>query len=138
MVMLLLFGRRVGLLQVTAVVALVMLLWSESLSSTDIWSPYYRISYSQSGGDTYAVNVNGIPHQNIIPASKLQKVYSLPYQHAPGNPLNNVLIIGAGTRDDLPNALREGAKHIDAVESDPQLYQLGRRLNPDHPYHNPR
>ncbi len=137
LVMLLLFGRRVGLLQVTAVVALVMLLWSESLSSTDIWSPYYRISYTKAG-DQYAVNVNGIPHQNIIPARKLQLVYSLPYQHAPGNPLNNVLIVGAGTGDDVANALLKGAKHIDAVEIDPELYQLGKRLNPDHPYQNPR
>ena len=137
LVMLLLFGRRVGLLQVTAVVALVMLLWSESLSSTDIWSPYYRISYTKAG-DQYAVNVNGIPHQNIIPARKLPLFYSLPYQHAPGNPLNDVLIIGAGTGNDVSNALRHGAKHIDAVEIDPELYQLGQRLNPDHPYQNPR
>src|SRR6266702_2072956 len=137
LVMLLLFGRRTGLLQVTAVVVLVMLLWSESLSSSDIWSPYYRISYTKAG-DQYAVNVNGIPHQNIIPARKLQKVYSLPYQHAPGNPLNNVLIVGAGTGDDVANALLKGARHIDAVEIDPELYQLGRRLNPDHPYQNPR
>jgi Spermine/spermidine synthase domain len=137
-VMLLLFGRRAGLLQVAAVVALVMLLWSESLSSTDIWSPYYRISVSKFGSDEYAISVNGIPHQNIVPVSKLQKVYSLPYQHDPGNPLNNVLIIGAGTGDDVANALHEGAKHIDAVEIDPQLYQLGKKLNPDHPYQNPR
>ena len=138
LVMLLLFGRRTGLLQVIAVVALVMLLWSESLSSSDIWSPYYRISVTKVSEDTYALNVNGIPHQNIIPARKLQKVYSLPYQHAPGNSLNNVLIIGAGTGDDVANALREGAKHIDAVEIDPELYQVGKRLNPDHPYQNPR
>ena len=137
-VMLLLFGRRAGVLQVAAVVALVMLLWSESLSSTDIWSPYYRISVSKFGSDEYAISVNGIPHQNIVPVSKLQKVYSLPYQHDPGNPLNNVLIIGAGTGDDVANALHEGAKHIDAVEIDPQLYQLGKKLNPDHPYQNPR
>jgi Spermine/spermidine synthase domain len=137
-VMLLLFGRRAGLLQVAAVVALVTLLWSESLSSTDIWSPYYRISVSKFGSDEYAISVNGIPHQNIVPVSKLQKVYSLPYQHDPGNPLNNVLIIGAGTGDDVANALHEGAKHIDAVEIDPQLYQLGKKLNPDHPYQNPR
>jgi hypothetical protein len=137
LVMLLLFGRRIGLLQVTAVLALVMLLWSESLSSSDIWSPYYRISYTKAG-DGYAINVNGIPHQNIIPARKLQLVYSLPYQHAPGNPLNNVLIVGSGTGDDVANALLKGAKHIDAVEIDPQLYQLGKRLNPDHPYQNPR
>ncbi len=137
LVMLLLFGRRVGLLQIVAVVALVMLLWSESLSSTDIWSPYYRISYAKAA-DGYSINVNGIPHQNIIPARELQLVYNLPYQRAPGNPLNDVLIIGAGTGDDVANALRHGAKHIDAVEIDPQLYQLGKQLNPDHPYQNPR
>jgi hypothetical protein len=137
-VMLLLYGRRTGLLQIAAVVTLVLLLWSESLSSTDIWSPYYRISVAKASADTYAINVNGIPHQNIIPARKLQTVYSLPYQHAPGNPLNNVLIIGAGTGDDVANALLKGAKHIDAVEIDPELYQVGKRLNPDHPYQNPR
>jgi hypothetical protein len=137
-VMLLLYGRRAGLLQVVAIMALVLLLWSESLSSSDIWSPYYRISVSKFGGDEYAISVNGIPHQNIIPVSKLARVYSLPYQHDPGNPLNNVLIIGAGTGDDVANALHEGARHIDAVEIDPQLYQLGKKLNPDHPYQNPR
>jgi Spermine/spermidine synthase domain len=136
-VMLLLYGRRAGLLQVAAVAAVVMLLWSESLSSSDIWSPYYRISVTKAG-DQYAVNVNGIPHQNIITARKLQKVYSQPYLDAPGNPLRNVLIVGAGTGDDVANALRHGARHIDAVEIDPQLYQLGRRLNPDRPYQDPR
>ena len=137
LVMLLLYGRRAGLLQVAAVAAVVMLLWSESLSSSDIWSPYYRISVTQLG-DQYSVNVNGIPHQNIIPARKLQKVYSQPYLDAPGNPLRNVLIVGAGTGDDVANALRHGARHIDAVEIDPQLHQLGVRLNPDRPYQDPR
>src|SRR5579859_7904964 len=136
-VMLLLYGRRVGLLQFAAVIAVVVLLWSESLSSGDIWSPYYRISVTK-GGDGYAISVNGIPHQNIIPARELQKVYSQPYLDAPGNSLGNVLIVGAGTGDDVANALRHGARHIDAVEIDPQLYQLGVKLNPDHPYADPR
>jgi hypothetical protein len=138
LVMLLIYGRRAGLLQVVGVVAIVLLLWSESLSSSDIWSPYYRISVMPAHGNQYSVSVNGIPHQNIIPARELQKVYSQPYLDAPANPLNNVLIVGAGTGDDVANALLHGAKHIDAVEIDPQLYQLGRRLNPDHPYQDPR
>jgi len=137
-VMLLLYGRRAGLLQIVGAVAIVLLLWSESLSSSDIWSPYYRISVIKAGADRYSINVNGIPHQNIIPARDLQKVYSQPYLDDPGNPLNNVLIVGAGTGDDVANALLKGAKHIDAVEIDPELYQLGRELNPDHPYQNPR
>jgi spermidine synthase len=138
LVMLLLYGRRAGLLQVAAAVAVVLLLWSESLSSSDIWSPYYRITVIKGGDDGYSINVNGIPHQNIIPARKLQKVYSQPYLDAPGNLLNNVLIVGAGTGDDVANALLKGARHIDAVEIDPQLYQVGKRLNPDHPYQDPR
>src|SRR5216684_1271812 len=137
LVMLLLYGRRAGLLQITAAVAIVLLLWSESLSSGDIWSPYYRISVMK-GGDGYAINVNGIPHQNIIPARQLQKVYSQPYLDARGNPLNNVLIVGAGTGDDVANALLKGARHVDAVEIDPQLYQVGRKLNGDQPYQDPR
>jgi Spermine/spermidine synthase domain len=137
LLMLLLFGTRTGLLQVAAAAALVLLLWSESLSSSDIWSPYYRISVAGSGGQ-YAINVNGIPHQNIIPARDLQKVYSQPYLDTPGNPLSHVLIVGAGTGDDVANALRHGARHVDAVEIDPQLYQLGKRLNPDRPYSDPR
>jgi hypothetical protein len=138
LVLLLLYGTRVGLLQIVAVVAVVLLLWSESLSSSDIWSPYYRISVQAGGPGRYSINVNGIPHQNIIPARQLQKVYSQPYLDAPANPLGNVLIVGAGTGDDVANALLHGAKHIDAVEIDPQLYQLGKRLNPDHPYQDPR
>jgi len=39
LVMLLLYGRRAGLLQIVAVLVIVLLLWSESLSSSAIWSP---------------------------------------------------------------------------------------------------
>jgi Spermine/spermidine synthase domain len=137
LVMLLLYGRRIGLLQVAAALALVAMLWAESVSSTDIWSPYYRISYGKAGNG-YEINANGIPHQGIVPVSQLNKTYSLPYLRAPSNPLRNVLIIGAGTGNDVANALRKGARHIDAVEIDPELHQLGIRLNPDRPYQNPR
>ncbi len=137
LIMLLLYGRRAGLVQVVAALALAGILWQESASSTDIWSPYYRISYAQVG-DGVSISANGIPHQGIVPVRQLNTTYSIPYLRAPGNPLGNVLIIGAGSGDDVANALHMGAKHIDAVEIDPQLYQLGVRLNPDHPYQNPR
>jgi hypothetical protein len=35
-------------------------------------------------------------------------------------------------------ALAEGAQHVDAVEIDPVLVQLGRQYNPEHAYQNPR
>jgi len=41
----LLFGLRIGVLQIAAVAGLVVLLGAESLGSADVWSPYYRIDY---------------------------------------------------------------------------------------------
>jgi hypothetical protein len=123
--MLLVYARRAGLVQVVAVVAVVLLLWSESLSSSDIWSPYYRISVQASGPDHYAISVNGIPHQNIIRARILQKVYSQPYLDAPGNPLDNVLIVGAGTGNDVANALLHGPSTSTRSRSTPSCTSWG-------------
>ena len=85
--------------------------------------------------------MNGRPHQRIMPLSFMkhdQKFRFDPYLHSPNNPLNNVLIIGAGSGNDVEIALSEGAKHVDAVEIDPLLYRLGRDHHPDHPYQDPR
>ncbi len=132
-----LYGRTIGILQVLALLGLMILLVTESVSS-DIWSPYYRISVNKQPNQQYTIEVNGIPHQNILPASDQGTVYHVPFQQAPTNPLRNVLVVGAGAGNDVAVALSKGAAHVDAVEIDPQLYQLGKRLNPDHPYQNPR
>ena len=52
--------------------------------------------------------------------------------------LDNVLIIGAGSGNDVTRALQWGAKHIDAVEIDPVVQHLGQQEHPDHPYQDPR
>ena len=49
-----------------------------------------------------------------------------------------MLIVGAGTGTDVAIALRNGAKHVDAVEIDPALLQFGRDHNPDRAYDDPR
>jgi hypothetical protein len=137
LVLFLLQGKRIGIVQGVALLVLVGMLGAESLTSTDLWSPYYRISVVKHGAN-YIVDANGVPHQIIQPASHRSPFYFLPYQQAPANPLNNVLVIGAGTGNDVATALSEGAKHVDAVEIDPEIHQLGARLNPNHPYQNPR
>ena len=48
-----------------------------------------------------------------------------------------MLIVGAGNGSDVAIALAGGAKHIDAVEIDPEIAAIGRALNPDRPYANP-
>ena len=35
-------------------------------------------------------------------------------------------------------ALANGVEHVDAVEIDPRIYQLGQTLHPDKPYADPR
>jgi hypothetical protein len=104
------------------------------------WSPYYKISVV-SNGSFYTVSVNGIPHQTITTVAqrlRYEPIYGTPYERRARGPLNNVLIIGAGTGTDVAIALAHGARHVDAVEIDPRLYQIGRQLQPNRAYQSPR
>ena len=46
--------------------------------------------------------------------------------------------MGAGSGTDVALALSKGAKHIDAVEIDPRIQQIGAEKNLDKPYDDPR
>jgi len=121
---------------------LVVILTVFSFAPRTYWSPYQRITTTPVEADgSLGIYVNGRPHQRIMPLSYMkaeQTFRFVPYQRAPDNALNNVLIIGAGSGNDVAIALSEGAHHVDAVEIDPLLYRLGRDLHPDHPYQDPR
>ena len=125
-------------LVIASAVGLVAILGIVSTSG-DIWSPYYRISVAERG-DSYAVGVNGIPHQAIIDIERrvaLEPSYQVPYdRYVPE--AESVLIIGAGNGTDVAIALANGAQRVDAVEIDPALYRLGEELHPDQPYQDAR
>ncbi len=124
---------------VPAVVA-VATLAVESAAPNVTWSPYYKVTTRQAAGSVQ-VSVNGIPHQSIAPAAvreRSQPQYTLAYDRLPGNALRDVLVVGAGTGSDVAIALRRGAQHVDAVEIDPRLAEIGRERNPDRPYDDPR
>jgi SAM-dependent methyltransferase len=55
-------------------------------------------------------------------------------------PFRNILIIGAGSGNDVSRALQWAAPdaRIDAVEIDPVIQRLGRENHPDRPYQDPR
>jgi SAM-dependent methyltransferase len=102
------------------------------------WSPYYKIAYAPS---TRSIDTNDIGHQQMVAIAKDGPAYLLPHllnRDAGGRPFEDVMIIGAGSGNDVAAALRAGAKRVDAVEIDPRINELGRRLHPDQPYADAR
>jgi hypothetical protein len=142
-------GRRLVATVVGAAVVgapllvLVGVLFQESTKDNLRWSPYYKIeteSQDWRGVPITTISANGVPHQNVVPAAKRLEwspQYGLPYERAAGTP-KNVLIVGAGSGTDVAIALRNGAEHVDAVEIDPGLLEIGRERHPDRPYADPR
>lgn len=133
-------GPRV--VQVVPLAVAVVVLGVLSFAPNTRWSPYYRVTTRAAADDgSVAISVNGRPHQRIMPLALMEATQAFrfePYRHAPDNPLIDVLVIGAGSGNDVAIALSRGAGNVDAVEIDPLLYRLGRDLHPDHPYQDPR
>jgi spermidine synthase len=109
-----------------------------SLGRNSLWSPYYRVQVYPERPGGYMVNVNNISHQEVVSYLKKETFYFRAYDLLGDRPFKNVLVIGAGTGSDVAIALHNGAENVDAVEIDPVIYQLGRQLNPDRPYSDPR
>ena len=119
------------------------------------WSPYQKLSWAatEQNGETvayqlmtndnwyqYVVNLSDsfiLSHrklfENVPPESN---AYNMPYRFYHNPP--TVLVLGAGMGNDVAAALRNGAGSVTAVEIDPMIIQLGKKLHPEHPYANPR
>jgi SAM-dependent methyltransferase len=107
-----------------------------AMARGSLWSPYYKITVGQDGGET-VVEVNNIFHQSMAPVDHKEYFYQWPYIVF-GDTFENVLVLGAGSGTDVAAALKHGAKHVDAVEIDPVIVRLGRQHHPDRPYSDPR
>lgn len=133
-----LLGRRSQQLRrgpVLALGALVLMLGAESVVGTFQWSPYYKIHTTELSGGLFRVEVNNTPLQTALPVSDIRKdspFYLYPYTYAGSR--DDVLVVGAGTGNDVAVALAQGAKRVDAVEIDPAIMQLGRDHHPDRPF----
>jgi SAM-dependent methyltransferase len=136
--------RTLPLVSRAALALLVGLLAIESIQPGESWSPYYRVTTTPVGEGAervWLVDVNGIPHQqvqSVATRAAREPVYFLPYARTPDNPLRNVLVVGSGNGSDVAIALQAGAQHVDAVEIDPRLYEIGVALHPDLPYYDDR
>jgi len=130
-----------GAIQAVAIAGFVILLGVESLAPHDSWSPYYKVTTVGVADGSYRVDVNGIPHQAISSTEQRRRaepLYFLPYERSASDKLDDVLVVGAGNGTDVAIALQNDARHVDAVEIDPRLYELGKELQPNHPYQDPR
>ena len=120
-------------------------------ASGDMWSPYYRISAFASdlgrastdpadGRPPVYLEVDGIPHQAILSSERAgrDRLHPQPYAWFPDRVYDRVLVIGSGSGTDTGLALAKGAQHVDAVEIDPRLAQIGRDFHPEGAYSDPR
>jgi SAM-dependent methyltransferase len=131
-------GTGITLRRLPGLAALALVIWLARSATGEIWSPYYRIDTFVIGGQMY-VNVNGIPHQALHAVSAPKEpFYDQLYKWFPDRTYGNVLVVGAGSGTDTAIALAHGAGHVDAVEIDSAIQQLGRDYHPNHPYQDPR
>jgi SAM-dependent methyltransferase/energy-converting hydrogenase Eha subunit B len=134
---------RIRGLALTLAPALVLILSANATFSPlggprELWSPYYRIHYEP---DPKLITVNLIGHQQMQSRQSPFPAYALPHllnRDAGQKPFGQVLIIGAGSGNDVSRALAWGAERVDAVEIDPVIQRLGQQDHPDRPYDDPR
>jgi SAM-dependent methyltransferase len=144
---------------VAVATALLLIVSVGMVEPATFWSPYYKITVNdivvrlpavaRNQGELRVigtnVTVNQDSHQQAADLSgkydslaewkSRRRIYDEPYAFGKNE---NVLVLGAGTGNDVAAALRAGARHVDAVEIDPVIYSLGRRLHPEHPYADSR
>ncbi len=122
---------------------------------TVIWSPYQKLEVfptaNKGVADGYFITVNSASYMSMTNLSRefvsshpqlhyeavlRYNQYEIPYRLK--DRLDRVLIVGAGAGNDVAGALRNNARQVDAVEIDPGIYSLGRRLHPEKPFQDPR
>ncbi|MGV1003833.1 MAG: spermidine synthase [Candidatus Nanopelagicales bacterium] len=132
-----------GLAALGAVVAVGGLTY-ESVQPNVRWSPYYKIETSTQQttiGEFTTILANGVPHQAVTDVNariKFEPFYTIPYERSLREEPGKVLIVGAGTGTDVALALLKGATSVDAVEIDPEILNLGKTINPNKPFSDPR
>jgi len=113
------------------------------------YSPYYALSViANNRGDGQYILTNGSLHQYASPIAlnlpltheydrDIRFGYHTPYRLLKQTP-RRMLILGAGSGNDIQVALDEGVEQIDAVEIDPVIQEFGRTVHPCRPYLSPR
>ncbi len=127
------------------------------------WSPYQKLTLSPAvyppselpRPEGWYLEVNNVGYMSLLNLGKIYKSeaektldevypegwpisrefsdhYYLPYQIKPD--AKNVLIIGAGGGNDAAAAIRARVPHVDAVEIDPTIIEIGKKYHYEKPY----
>ena len=119
-----------------------------------VWSRYQKLvghtipagpGGTGSSSPGYRIEISDVFYQvalDLRPAA-VEEMGNNPYPHYDGAmtvlpPDARVLIVGAGTGNDVAAALRAGASHVTAVDIDPAIVEMGRAHHPESPYSDPR
>jgi spermidine synthase len=143
-------GRRAASMWPSAaavVVLLVLMSIPTPLNKLDVFSPYQILTVEFSRSRLPVIQTANSYYQRILDLSvestdrderlrEWSAYYELPYRFRPDP--ERVLVVGSGTGNDVAAAIRAGAGEIDAVEIDPAIVHLGRRLHPERPYQSPK
>ena len=142
-----------GWLRWVNIISALVLISLQGLPGSTVWSPYNKLVVSPIMGQDsngqdyqwgYQLGVGEYYYQDMLdlsdeffdahpdlPLEYRYSEYEVPYAFIhPGS----VLILGAGTGNDVSAALRRGAQKVDAVDIDPGIIEFGKRLHPEQPY----
>jgi SAM-dependent methyltransferase len=123
----------------------IVLAWPVNPLWSRVYSPYQLLEVgSMMPTGMTSVYAAGHYYQRIYDFSdarntrwgKVRDYYDFPYKAHPE--LANVAVVGAGTGNDVAAALRAGAGHVEAIEIDPAIQQIGTMSHPERPYSDPR
>ncbi|HEY1921359.1 MAG TPA: hypothetical protein VGG44_01230 [Tepidisphaeraceae bacterium] len=134
----------------TAIIAVIALGFEATplaVGAFDLYSPYQILTLFPNQNGRPVLMVNHFFYQEIFDLSPQgpelngtraanQVYYGAPYQFKKSP--HDVLVVGAGTGNDVASALRHGAGHVDAVEIDPLILRLGQLIHPENPYDSDR
>jgi len=127
-------ARRWG---AASLLLLVAVLGVESFGGSQAWSPYYALSWDEHDEGGIVMRINDVATWDQHPKHEAA-MYDFVYDFRTAEEVGDVLIIGAGSGNDVSVALGHGAERVDAVEIDPVILDLARTHHPGQPYADDR
>jgi spermidine synthase len=138
--------KKMGIYFILAILVIASVLKAEKAA---VYSPYYALSFERNkylckvlvNGSLHQVALNLRREKDSQSESKFNVIakggYHYPYSLLEQKP-KQVLVLGAGTGNDVATLLDQNIEKIDAVEIDPVIIEFGKKYHPNKPYESSR